>query len=78
MMLKKENPNSKWRVALLKELSDREVSLNTQDVLTLPMENQPDYKKELVAKEILLMVVQKSKDETDMLKKLEEHLNRTI
>ena len=76
MNLKKEDTQGKWRTALLKELLDRGVSLPTIDILTLPMENQPDYKKELVAKEILLMVVQKSKDETDMLKKLEEHLNK--
>ena len=47
---KKENPNSKWRTALLKELLDRGVSLTTIDTLTLPMENQSEHEKELLAK----------------------------
>ena len=67
-MLKKENPFTKNRNALLRKFSEMNLSFSLRADLTKPMDGQSESTKEKIAEE-LLQIVSESSSEQEMLEK---------
>ena len=67
-MLKKENPFTKNRNALLRKFSEMNLPFSLRADLTKPMDGQSESTKEKIAEE-LLQIVSESSSEQEMLEK---------